>query len=460
VFSGSLGSNVSAPLFFFLPLLYVPFSTYIVLQSEQLYSDQQLTEGLLQADEDVLQHLYTQVRPVVQRAVSAVGGSSADGNAFFLAAVADMAQLLRQGKFPETTSFAEGLAQLAVAHFQSWGDNRKAATPSEAVPELPIPHFSDYESLTPKHGEPDTVAGDAENAATDLSWLPDSTALTETRKHIFAWKSMSKLHRGCTEIVLEQPDNDTACKKELAVILHSSGDKPAVEFSLPDWGETAIRRKDDYLVWTKLRAYDHNISRGLTIDGVERSSGSTVAKYLFLTLLAVTVGYMVYAWFNRPKPAGEIFKENFTPPESLIADINRRFENDTSGIVRPERCEELLREADKFYGEKNYQAAMDPLGVMLDNEDLPGCRSDALFAMAIVSLKRNEPSETLQYLAKIDNIEAYGEDLYWYQALAFVQLAKSSASLRPVARKAVDRFLENTKIEERRVQAQKMLEEL
>lgn len=447
-------------LYFFPTFVHVPFSTYIVLQSEQIYSDQQLSEGLQQSDEGVIQHLYTQLRPVVQRAVAAAGGSSADGNAFFLAAVADMGQLLRQGKFPETVPFAEGLSQLAVAHFHSWGDNRKAATPSEAVPELPIPEMPGYESLTPAPEQLESPEEVTENTADDLSWMPDGDALTETRKHIFAWKSMSKLHRGCTEIVLEQPDNDTACKKELAVILHSSGDKPAVDLSLPEWGEAAIRRKEDYQVWAKLRIYDQNLSRGLTIDGADRSSGNTVAKYVFLGLLAITLGYMVYAWINRPKPAGEIFKENFTPPESLLADINRRFENDTSGIVRPERCEELLEEADRFYSEKNYQAAMDPLGVMLEDESLPGCRSDALFALGIVSLKRNEPSETLQYLAKIDNIEAYGEDLYWYQALAFVQLAKSSANLRPVARKAVERFLENTKIEERRVQAEKMLQEL
>jgi hypothetical protein len=97
---------------------------------------------------------------------------------------------------------------------------------------------------------------------------------------------------------------------------------------------------------------------------------------------------------------------------------------------------------------------------MLDNEDLPGCRSDALFALGIVNLKREEPGEALQCLAKIDNIEAYGEDLYWYQSLAFVQLAKQSAGLRPVARKAVERFLENTRDEQRKIDAKKMLEQL
>ena len=83
-----------------------------------------------------------------------------------------------------------------------------------------------------------------------------------------------------------------------------------------------------------------------------------------------------------------------------------------------------------------------------------------MFALGIISLKTNDPGEALQFLSKIDNIEVYGEDLYWYQALAFVQMAKRSASYRVVAQRAMERFLENTRNETRRKQGENMLKEL
>lgn len=436
--------------------------THNVQQTDHLYSDQQLSEGFLKSDESVLQYIFLNLRPEILRAIAANGGSTADGNAFFLAAAADLSPLLLQGVIPENISFNEAFQQLALAHYRSWLLQRQPTAPPAADTAV----VSDYQSLAKPletaditTDYPDTVA-EAPQTLSETLWLPADTALTETRKHIFVWKAMGKLRKSCIDPLLSLSIGDSVCRGELVTLLRAAGSQVAHDFTLPEWGEAALKRRNDYQVWEKLRRYEQNISRGLTIDGQDRSSGNQIAKYVFLFLLLATLGYLVYAWINQPKPAAEIFNDNFEPPESLLADINHRFLHDTSGIVRPDACEVLLKEADTFYAKKEYDRAMVPLMNMLDNEDLPGCRSDALFALGIVNLKREEPGEALQCLAKIDNIEAYGEDLYWYQSLAFVQLAKQSAGLRPVARKAVERFLENTRDEQRKIDAKKMLEQL
>ena len=116
--------------------------------------------------------------------------------------------------------------------------------------------------------------------------------------------------------------------------------------------------------------------------------------------------------------------------------------------------------AERFYGEKNYREAAAVLLEMREDESLEICQSDALFGLAIVNLTMGDPMQSLQYLAKIENIEAYGEDLYWYQSLAFVQLAKQNPGYRRPAKNAVERFLENTRNEARKTEAEVMLKDL
>jgi hypothetical protein len=80
--------------------------------------------------------------------------------------------------------------------------------------------------------------------------------------------------------------------------------------------------------------------------------------------------------------------------------------------------------------------------------------------MAIAGLQPANPELSLECLSKISDIERYGEDLYWYQALAFVKIAAERPGKRNLARKAVERARSNTIIPERKAQAEKMLSEL
>lgn len=453
MFSGAKCSNVWLPIFLsqatypysFSSLIFARHPNHclfyftnhkIVQPTDSSFSEHQLLLGLSNADPDTLKFIFTDLRPSVVKSVQALGGSPADGNVFFQTALMDTAQMARSTQFPEDAAVKEVLIELAKQHYSDW---TKRNTPSEPSPEIPTEDL-DAEPLAP-------------------AWMPSDDALKATRQHIYVWKTLNKLSSGCKATLLELPiEEETTCKTELAIALSKGSTNP--DPTLPGYALDALRRRQDYQIWTTIRKYEEYTEKGLTLDGKAPKTDNTVLKYAFLTLLFMTLGYGLYSYFNRPKPAGEIFNQNFAPPQSLMTDMNRRFENDTSGIEKPERCADIFRDADAFYGQKNYSAAADVLLQMVDNDELSPCHADAFFALGIISLKREEPGDALQYMAKIDNIEAYGEDLYWYQALAFVQMAKRSSSYRTVARGAMERFLENTRNEERRQQGETMLKEL
>lgn len=395
------------------------------------------------ADDAVLQLIYTDIRPGVLRAVVAEGADASDGSVFFQAALVDTAELIRTGALPEGVPLYEALEEMTIAHFNAWLHDENSKNITKLEDEL---EDSELEQLN----------ADAQEVSDH--WGPGSEQLAETRKHIYTWKKMGELRPSCIpELLRTGGESDSICQAELATALG----QPSTDTSLPIWAQAALQRQTDHQIWSKVRMYEQNLEKGLTIDGQEPpKKDNAIARYAFLFLLFATLGYVVYSWINAPKPAGEIFKENFEPPQSLLADINRRFENDTSGIVRPEQCTELLQQADVLYGAKNYSGTKDILFQILERESLGACHSDACFGLGLVFLKQNEPTDALQYFSKIDNVEAYGEDLYWYQALCFVQIAKMNANARPLALRAVERFLENTNNEERKKQAEKMRLEL
>ncbi len=402
--------------------------------TDSSFTETNLIKGLSESDTNTIQFIYTQYKLDIIKSVQTAGGTIADGNVFFQTALIDAAQLSRQHRLPEDVPLKEVFTHLAQSHYLAWS-KRNVAT-----------------------DQVDTE----QDTSTTPSWIPSNTALSQTRKHIFVWKTMGKLSSGCQiSLMQQQVEDDTTCKTELVQALATPGSElPESDTKLPEYAIEALLRKEDFLIWKTVRRYDDNIDRGLTFDGNEIKSDNTIAKYAFITLMMITLAYVGFTMYNRPKSTEEIFKQNFEPPQSLLDDMNRRYENDTAATIRPERCSQLLAQADAFYAEKNYAAAQDPLYEILNNDELESCRSDAMFALGIISLKTNDPGEALQFLSKIDNIEVYGEDLYWYQALAFVQMAKRSASYRVVAQRAMERFLENTRNETRRKQGENMLKEL
>jgi hypothetical protein len=163
--------------------------------------------------------------------------------------------------------------------------------------------------------------------------------------------------------------------------------------------------------------------------------------------------------YLQTRTPAQVYESNFTPPKSIMEDI-ARLESADSSTQRIEICMQRMQDADLLYKQKDYVGAADKLEDLAQDDDLAMCQSDALFYLGVIGLQMNRPDVTLQSFAKIENIERYGEDLYWYQALAFVKLAAQNPAMREKAAGAVERARSNTLDPKRRNQAEKMLKEL
>lgn len=267
-------------------------------------------------------------------------------------------------------------------------------------------HFSDW--MAERGQSVPDVATDPE--APEFSFpLPSSEALRETRQKITAWRKS------------EQTD------------------------------------AEDYLLWQKLRDIERK-----TTGAAEDAPKSNFTRNLLIAFVLLTVGYMAYVWFARSKTPAEVYHDNFVPPESLMADLSLRYgpaRGNDSVTTHPSACEFLLREADEFYKVKDYESAQEVLFEIL-SDSLAVCQSDALFYIGIIALAQENPELALECFAKIEDLEHFGEDIYWYQALAFVKLAEKNPLLRDKAARAVERTRSHTQDSLRREQADKMLEHL
>ncbi|MEO6040134.1 MAG: hypothetical protein ABIQ93_17100, partial [Saprospiraceae bacterium] len=96
---------------------------------------------------------------------------------------------------------------------------------------------------------------------------------------------------------------------------------------------------------------------------------------------------------------------------------------------------------------------------MLEDEKWP-CRSDALFYLGIIGLQIDQPDYTLASFAKIEDLEHFGEDIYWYQAMAFVKMAEKNPEKKERAAHALERAIGNIQDTARRDQALRMLDKL
>jgi tetratricopeptide (TPR) repeat protein len=128
-------------------------------------------------------------------------------------------------------------------------------------------------------------------------------------------------------------------------------------------------------------------------------------------------------------------------------------------MVLPE-CQIMFETADKQYRAGNYELAQEPLLMLVIDSTKTPCQSDAWFYLGLVRLTMDDPQTAIECFAKIENLEAFGEDLYWYQSLAFVRLAVSDPSRRDLARRAVERALANSSKPERKQKAAEMLKDL
>lgn len=398
------------------------------------------TEGLRHVDQNVVNAIYLEFRRPVARSVELSGGSNADGNTFFRVALIHASMLAEQGLLEEETPVFYSLQGLAVAHFRDWA--------AEKGMELP---------------EKNELSEDYHLA------LPNAAQRHELRQNIRAKRQFTRLEPTCKKVILDMAQgaslhlddpragNETTsgCLDKYRKALHDTETEwPA---PLPDYVVTALTDAQFNRIWSAAEAQEGRLALGNTVS---QEKGQKVTRNVLIALAVLFLGYAVYAWVNAPKPAGEVYKENYHPPTSILADRADRAVRDSTEVTPlPEPCESLLQEADEFYKKKQWNEAADVL-TMMETDDTEVCKSDALFYSAIIALQMEEPDMAVDYLTKITDIDRFGEDLYWYQALAFVQIAAHNPLQRDLARRAVERARSNTEIPERRAQAEKMLEQL
>lgn len=271
---------------------------------------------------------------------------------------------------------------------------------------LALAQYTDW--LSEREQPVPEIVPDPEMAGAPLS-SPDPATLRETRHKISAWKK---------------------------------GEQTGGEF---------------HALWLKLRTIEQNESETGTIG-----RKSHFARNLAIALALLVTAVLVYMYFNRSKTPAEVYDDNFTPPESLMADLALRYgpeRGNDSVTVRPNACEKYLRQADEYYKAKDYDAATETLYLILD-ESLHVCESDALFYIGVIALAQEEPGLALECFSKIEDLEHFGEDVYWYQALAMVKLAENNPLLHDKAVRAVDRARSNARDSLRRAQAERILKNL
>jgi hypothetical protein len=209
----------------------------------------------------------------------------------------------------------------------------------------------------------------------------------------------------------------------------------------------------------RLKTACDEIERRLSASQIPTSGENKAIKYAFFALLFATALYATLAWVFRDLTPEEVYKSNFQPPASILADMAARYTGDSTVLARPETCAIAFSRADAHYQKGDWRAAANALVEMMD-VSLAVCQSDALFYLAIIGLQWDRPDLTLDCISKIEDLERFGEDIYWYMALAYVKIAANDPSQKSVARRAVQRALSNTEVPERREQAQTMLDEL
>ncbi len=408
----------------------------------EIFPNETYLNGLRIADATVVDAIFNEFRQTVTRAVESAGGSFADGKTFFRVAVLQTAELVHADKYQVELPISLFLKNLALAHYASWLFEKGQPTPT-----LPVP---------------------TEEEVAVKKALPSEEALREMRDQIRAKRQFNRLSAEDQKQILSLANSLTilpAESKNFMTDAYSSSigrykallnEKDAVwDKGLPAWAITALTDTHFHLTWSACEA----IERRLTSSQIPQQGENKMIRYAFFALLIFTIGYAAFTWFFRDRTPAEVYDNNFDPPVSILDDQAARYAHDSIAPTRPESCTLAFSEADVHYKKREWAEAAASLYVMMD-DSLSVCQSDALFYLSIVGLQLNRPEVTVECISKIEDLDRYGEDLYWYMALAYVKMAAQDPAEKDTARRALERALSNTEIPKRRAQAEKMLEEL
>lgn len=398
--------------------------------------------GLRNADATVVDALYNEFRLPISKAVEEAGGSYADGNTFFRVAVIQTARQLQMGAYPGDTPIYPYLKALSLAQFRDWLEEKGQTIPA--------------------------VLFAATSADTQLIELPGTEAMREMRLQIKAKRQFTKLSNEDQRQILNLANNlATAQATEISV--DSTPYRASIERyknllelrgadweqALPNWVVTPLVNTQFHNTWTACES----LERRLYSSQIPASAENKTIRNAFILFVALTLGYAAFTWFFRDRSPVEVYQNNFEPPASILEDMLKRYAKDSVQQIRPEACTLAFSEADALYKKKAWRETASVLAGLME-DSLSQCQSDALFYLAIVGLEMDKPDLTLECIAKIEDLDRFGEDIYWYMALAYVKKAALDPAEKAIARRAVQRALSNTEIPERRTKAEKMLEEL
>lgn len=256
----------------------------------------------------------------------------------------------------------------------------------------------------------------------------------------------------------EQPlPENTPDPEEPTFPLPDSDTLRATRAQIDAWKKGEQTQNAGFNLWEKIRFAENRLD-----EHSSPKSKNNLARNIFIAFVLITLGWIVWMFVFRAKTPAEVYDENFTLPKSLMEDMRHRYGpemGNDSVSTRPSACEFYLTEADRFYQAKDYESATSVLAQILD-DSLTLCHSDALLYIGIIALEEEKPELALECFSKIEDLEHFGEDIYWYQSLAFVKIAELNPLLRDKASRAVERARSNTRDSIRRVQAEKMLKHL
>lgn len=186
------------------------------------------------------------------------------------------------------------------------------------------------------------------------------------------------------------------------------------------------------------------------IDAMRRNRFfNRMAIAIILILIFLFSLLVIFKQRQQKKASG--FTENFHPPSSFMADFQNRVPSEL-GWKGKQTCIVALEDADALYKSGDVEAARDVL-LTLAMDEIDDCSASAWFYSGITSITLKEPMIALECFAKIDDLEAFGEDIYWYQALAFVQVYERKPGLKLKAKGALERFIDHSRDSVRITQA-------
>lgn len=419
----------------------------MISDSEENISSTTAWDALRSPESPEFKSTYLAYQKQVAAAVASGEATFADGAVFYRVAVIHLAQMVQSGYIPTDISLEKYLEALAMAHYHDWQAERKGAAVAEVAP----------------------------GAASEAP-LPDWAEFREIRHSIWARRQFFRLSKEYGYRIQELADDaalplsERRFATETAAIEEGYG--PALtayknllqdyqvywKDVLPAWVVKALTNPDFIAVWDRTQQLEQERTKAAEAP----PKTSHFWRNAFVVMGIVTIIGIALQWWMRPKTPHEVYEDNFSAPKSLIADLAQRREQspdkDSLG-TRTMLCEDAFRAADEAYRQHDYRSAASELSIILDDTSTV-CHSDAYFYLAIIGLHIDEPGLTIECLSNIEDLSRYGEDIYWYQALAFVKMATKNPMVHDKAVRAVERVISNTEIPERRQQAEKMLQQL